>query len=247
LRVREVFAGHQRGRRRHRRTPLARGGAGRGRGRRAATGQTAARRAGTPLMLRFGTAGLRGPLRAGQDGMNAETVARATAGVSAWLRERCLGGGRVVVGRDARHGSAEFATVTAEIFQAAGFPVTLLPRPLPTPVLAYAVRALGAVAGVQITASHNPAGDNGYKLYLEGGSQLVAPAATETEARISAALPPFERAPVVPADDALLRGYLARVAELPARIGGDGPRAPVRSALTPMHGVGGETALQALA
>ncbi|HLS77491.1 MAG TPA: phospho-sugar mutase [Nocardia sp.] len=198
-------------------------------------------------MLRFGTAGLRGPLRAGQDGMNAETVARATAGVSAWLRERCLGGGRVVVGRDARHGSAEFATVTAEIFQAAGFPVTLLPRPLPTPVLAYAVRALGAVAGVQITASHNPAGDNGYKLYLEGGSQLVAPADTEIEARISAALPPFERAPVVPADDALLRGYLARVAELPARIGGDGPRAPVRIALTPMHGVGGETALQALA
>ena len=69
-------------------------------------------------MLRFGTAGLRGPLRAGPDGMNADTVARATAGVVAWLRERCLRGGRVVVGRDARHGSAEFATVTAEIFQA---------------------------------------------------------------------------------------------------------------------------------
>ncbi|WP_051026678.1 phospho-sugar mutase [Nocardia higoensis] len=197
-------------------------------------------------MLRFGTAGLRGPLRAGPDGMNAETVARATAGVTAWLRERCLGGGRVVVGRDARHGSAEFATVTAEIFQAAGFPVTLLPEPLPTPVVAYAVRALAAVAGVQITASHNPASDNGYKLYLEGGSQLIAPADTEIERCIDAARPPFDRSPVEPAGDTLLRDYLARVAELPSRIGGDGPRAPIRIALTPLHGVGGETALRAL-
>src|SRR5690606_5080835 len=185
--------GDQPGRGRDRPASLARRSTGRGRGRRAATGQAAARRPGTPLMLRFGTAGLRGPLRAGPDGMNADTVARATAGVTAWLRERCLGGGRVVVGRDARHGSAEFATVTAEIFQAAGFPVTLLPRPLPTPVLAYAVRASGAVAGVQITASHNPASDNGYKLYLDGGSQLIAPADTEIERCIDAALPPFER------------------------------------------------------
>lgn len=197
-------------------------------------------------MLRFGTAGLRGPLRDGPDGMNADTVARATAGVTAWLRERCLGGGRVVVGRDARHGSAEFATVTAEIFQAAGFPVTLLPRPLPTPVLAYAVRASGAVAGVQITASHNPASDNGYKLYLDGGSQLIAPADTEIERCIDAAAPPFARSHVRPADDTLLRDYLARVAELPSRIGGDGPRAPIRIAVTPLHGVGGETVLRAL-
>jgi len=198
-------------------------------------------------MLRFGTAGLRGPLREGPDGMNAETVARATAGVTAWLRERCLGGGRVVVGRDARHGSAEFATITAEIFQAAGFPVTLLPEPLPTPLVAYAVRALGAVAGVQITASHNPASDNGYKLYLDGGAQLIAPADSEIERHIDAARPPFARSPVEPADDTLLRDYLTRVAELPSRIGGDGPRAPIRIAVTPLHGVGGETVVRALA
>ncbi len=198
-------------------------------------------------MLRFGTAGLRGPVGPGPDAMNTETVARATAGVVEWLRGRCLGGGRVVVGRDARHGSAEFAAVTAEIFQAAGFPVTLLPEPLPTPVVAYAVRALGAVAGVQITASHNPPADNGYKLYLDGGSQLIAPADTEIERCIEAARPPFDRAAVAPSGAELVDDYLARVAALPSLIGGPGPRAAVRIALTPMHGVGGDLAVRALA
>ncbi|UGT60128.1 phospho-sugar mutase [Nocardia asteroides] len=198
-------------------------------------------------MLRFGTAGLRGPLRDGPDGMNAVTVARATAGLAAWLRERCLGGGRVVVGRDARHGSAEFATVTAEILAAAGFPVTLLPEPLPTPVLAHAVRATGAVAGVQITASHNPPADNGYKVYLEGGAQLVAPADAEIERAIRAVTEPIPRTAVSPADGSALAAYLDRVAGIPERIGGPGERAPVRIALTPLHGVGGAVALRALA
>lgn len=144
-------------------------------------------------MLRFGTAGLRGPLQEGPDGMNIGTVARASAGVAAWLRDRCLGGGLVIVGRDARHGSAEFATVTAEVFAAAGFSVLLLPRPLPTPIVAFAVRELGAVAGVQITASHNPATDNGYKLYLDGGSQLIPPADAEIERCIDAVTEPIAR------------------------------------------------------
>ncbi|RJO72249.1 phospho-sugar mutase [Nocardia panacis] len=198
-------------------------------------------------MLRFGTAGLRGPLRDGPDGMNVETVGRATAGLADWLRERCLGGGAVVVGRDARHGSAEFAIATAEILAAAGFPVTLLPRPVPTPVVAFAVRELGAVAGVQITASHNPASDNGYKVYLAGGSQLIAPADAEIERHIEAVRAPIARTSVTPADDAPAQRYLARVAELPSRIGGSGARAPIRIALTPLHGVGGELAVQALA
>lgn len=198
-------------------------------------------------MLRFGTAGLRGPLQDGPDGMNLDTVSRATAGLVDWLRGRCLGGGAVVVGRDARHGSAEFAIATAEIFAAAGFPVTLLPRPLPTPIVAYAVRELGAVAGVQITASHNPATDNGYKVYLDGGSQLIAPADTEIERCIEAVAEPIARTPVTPVDDDLVRRYLDRVARLPELIGGPGERADIRIVLTPLHGVGGDTAVAALA
>ncbi|MBW0271418.1 phosphomannomutase [Nocardia sp. MH4] len=198
-------------------------------------------------MLRFGTAGLRGPLREGPDGMNVTTVSRASAGVAAWLRERCLGGGAVVVGRDARHGSAEFATATAEIFTAAGFPVTLLPEPVPTPVVAFAVRQLGAVAGVQITASHNPPADNGYKVYLDGGSQLIAPADTEIERCIEAVGDPIAREPVSPSGAELVDRYLARVADLPGVLGGAGERAPVRIALTALHGVGGELAVRALA
>ncbi|MFD6159554.1 phospho-sugar mutase [Nocardia sp. NPDC060256] len=198
-------------------------------------------------MLRFGTAGLRGPLQDGPDGMNVTTVTRATAGIVEWLRGRCLGGGAVIVGRDARHGSAEFATATAEIFAAAGFPVTLLPRPLPTPVVAYAVRELGAVAGVQITASHNPAADNGYKVYLDGGSQLLAPADTEIERCIDAVTEPVARTPVEPVDDDIVRRYLNRVSSLPSVIGGEGARAAIRIALTPLHGVGGDLVVKALA
>ncbi|WP_405167084.1 phospho-sugar mutase [Nocardia sp. NBC_01499] len=198
-------------------------------------------------MLRFGTAGLRGPLRDGPDGMNVTTVTRATAGIVEWLRGRCLGGGAVIVGRDARHGSAEFATATAEIFAAAGFPVTLLPRPLPTPVVAFAVRELGAVAGVQITASHNPAADNGYKVYLDGGSQLLAPADTEIERCIDAVSEPVARTPVTPVGDELVQRYLNRVSSLPSVIGGTGARAAIRIALTPLHGVGGDLVVKALA
>ncbi|WP_280233903.1 phospho-sugar mutase [Nocardia cyriacigeorgica] len=197
-------------------------------------------------MLRFGTAGLRGPLRDGPDGMNVTTVGRATAGIADWLRDRCLGGGRVIVGRDARHGSAEFATATAEIFAAAGFPVTLLPEPLPTPVTAFAVRELGAVAGVQITASHNPATDNGYKVYLDGGAQLLAPADTEIEDRIEAVTEPIDRTPVASSGGDLVQRYLDRVGALPKLIGGSGERTDIRIALTPLHGVGGATARAAL-
>ncbi|MCX4097254.1 phospho-sugar mutase [Nocardia sp. alder85J] len=191
-------------------------------------------------MLRFGTAGLRGPLQDGPDGMNVETVTRASAGLAQWLRDRCLGGGLVVVGRDSRHGSEEFAAVTAEVFAAAGFTVLPLPRPLPTPVLAFAVRELKAVAGVQITASHNPAVDNGYKVYLDGGTQLIPPADQEIEVCIDAVRDPVARAdptaaapsptiaelpattPVTEIGEELVRRYLARVAEVPQRIGGPG-------------------------
>ncbi|MFD4366252.1 phospho-sugar mutase [Rhodococcus sp. NPDC058521] len=193
--------------------------------------------------LAFGTAGLRGPLRAGPNGMNTAVVVRTTAAIVSWLRERCLGGGTVVVGRDARHGSEKFATATAEVFAAAGFEVVLLPRPLPTPIVAFAVRHLGAVAGVQITASHNPAPDNGYKVYLSGGAQLIPPADREIEAAIAGVGPAatVPRTPVTPADDGLIDKYLERVRSLPIRVDRS-----VRIALTAMHGVGGATCVAAL-
>ncbi|WP_241386002.1 phospho-sugar mutase [Rhodococcus sp. CH91] len=195
------------------------------------------------MTLRFGTAGLRGPVGDGPDRMNVPVVVRTTAGLAAWLDAQGQGGGTVVVGRDARTGSAEFHTATVEVLAAAGFDVVALDRPLPTPVTAFAVRALGAVAGVQITASHNPATDNGYKVYLADGAQLVAPADREIEAAIDASGPVAEipRVPVAPSGEELAAGYLARLATLPRS-----PHRDVRIALTPLHGVGGEVAVAAL-
>lgn len=131
--------------------------------------------ADTEAPLRFGTAGLRGPMREGPGGMNVCTVAQASWAVAQLLIGRGRAGTTVLVGRDARHNSDDFAIATAEVFAAQGFSVQLLPDPLPTPVLAYGVRALDAAAGVQITASHNPATDNGYKLYLDAGLQVIPP------------------------------------------------------------------------
>jgi phosphomannomutase len=191
--------------------------------------------------LRFGTAGLRGPVRAGPSGMNVAVVRRATSGLATWLAR---GGqrGAVVVGRDARHGSAAFASAAAEVLAGAGFTVHTLPSALPTPVLAFAVRHLGAVAGVQITASHNPPADNGYKVYLADGAQIAPPSDAEIEAAIIAA-PPAVAVPTSPrvTTSDVTEAYLDRVGRLPR-----GPARDLRVALTPMHGVGGETAVHAL-
>lgn len=197
--------------------------------------------------LRFGTAGLRGPLRDGPGGMNVDTVTRATAGLAAWLTSTGRGGGLVVVGRDARHGSEEFFAATTQVLAAAGFDVVALPEPGPTPLVAFATRRLGAVAGVMITASHNPPGDNGYKVYVQGGAQLIAPADREIEAAIDAAPPAaaVARTPVAPDRRALTvrDDYLDRLDE---RFGPPVPAA-LTIALTPMHGVGGALAREALA
>ncbi|MEZ5410547.1 MAG: phospho-sugar mutase [Acidimicrobiales bacterium] len=130
----------------------------------------------------FGTAGLRAAMGPGPTRMNRVVVAQATAGVMRWLPA----GARVVIGYDARHNSATFARDVATMVVAAGGTAELLPGPLPTPVLARAVLARHADAGVMITASHNPAADNGYKLYLADGIQLVSPADTEIAALIDA-------------------------------------------------------------
>lgn len=190
--------------------------------------------------MKFGTAGLRGPMRDGPDATNTATVSRATWAVAAVLRARGLAGTTVVVGRDARHHSDEFAAATAEIFAAEGFSVVLLPRPLPTPVLAFAVRHLDAAAGVQITASHNPAGDNGYKVYFAGGIQIVEPTDRDIENAMQEAPDRIARTPVTPAGEHLVDEYVARAASLR-----HGPGRP-RIALTPLHGVGGDTAVKVL-
>ncbi|MGE3662031.1 MAG: phospho-sugar mutase [Pseudonocardia sp.] len=213
--------------------------------------------------LRFGTAGLRGPVRAGPAGMNVAVVRRTTAGLAAWLAGRLgapvgapsvLGGGGsvrpgplVVVGRDARRGSEAFAAAAAAVLAGAGFDTAVLPGPLPTPVLAFAVQHLGAAAGVQVTASHNPPADNGYKVYLGAavapeapGAQLVGPADVQIEAMIDAA-PPAVDVPTAPGARTVdvTEEYLDRVGRL-------GRGGELRIALTPLHGVGGETAVHAL-
>ncbi|WP_428342068.1 phospho-sugar mutase [Mycobacterium sp.] len=193
--------------------------------------------------LSFGTAGLRGPVRGGPDAMNLAVVLRASWAVATVLTGRGLTNSSVIVGRDARHGSASFATATAEVFAAEGLSVTLLPHPVPTPVLAFAVRQTGAAAGIQITASHNPPADNGYKVYLDGGMQIVSPTDREIETAIAAA--PFAdqiaRSPVTADDPALVQRYIARAARVRRS-----SSSPVRVALTPLHGVGGEVAVETL-
>jgi phosphomannomutase len=194
--------------------------------------------------LEFGTAGLRGALGAGPHRMNRVVVTRAAAGLAAYLRDTGHGGGSVVIGFDARHNSDVFARDTAEIMTGAGFKALVMPRTLPTPLLAYAIRELGCVAGVMVTASHNPPEDNGYKVYLGDGSQIVPPADSEIAARIAgigplAELPRGDSGRVVGED--IVDRYLDTVAGL----AGDGPR-DLTVVYTPLHGVGGTTVAQVL-
>ena len=199
--------------------------------------------------LTFGTAGLRGEVGAGESRMNRAVVTRATYGLMDWLG-RQVERPRVVIGCDARHGSSDFYTTAAEVISAAGGTALLLPPCLPTPVTAFAVRALHADAGIMITASHNPRTDNGYKVYLGGrvatgvadGVQIVPPADAEIMACITEAPPAdqiardasrLEKVDVLPA-------YLEEVTRLSNSL------RDVRIVLTAMHGIGGEVARQAL-
>ncbi|MEU9974762.1 phospho-sugar mutase [Streptomyces sp. NPDC051014] len=197
--------------------------------------------------LQFGTAGLRGELGAGPMRMNRTVVIRAAAGLAAHLKRHGHTGGTVVVGYDARHKSADFARDTAAVMTGTGLRAVVLPRPLPTPVLAFAVRHLGAVAGVEVTASHNPPRDNGYKVYLGDGSQIVPPADAEIAAEIDAITTlhdvPRPDAGWETLDDAVLEAYLART---DAVLAPGSPRT-ARTVYTAMHGVGKDTLLAAFA
>jgi len=193
--------------------------------------------------LEFGTAGLRGELGAGPMRMNRVLVSQAAAGLAAYLLGR-EPHPTVVVGYDGRHNSSVFARDTAELMQGAGVQVTLLPRALPTPVLAFAVRHLDASAGVMVTASHNPARDNGYKVYLGGadaGSQIVPPSDAEIAAEIErvaagsiGGLPRSSEFGTAP--ESVVTEYVRRTAAL-----SDSPSG-LTVVYTPMHGVGWETA-----
>ncbi len=194
--------------------------------------------------LEFGTAGLRGPVRPGPSGMNRAVVGRTAAGIADFLISRGLS--KVIIGRDARHGSLEFAQESAEILSGAGLDVYLLPRELPTPVLAFAVNKLNMDCGIMVTASHNPAIDNGYKVYLGGtveviayrGSQIIAPVDTDISTRISKVKLPSPKGfswKVVGED--LIAKYVESCAGNLREVH------PQKIIYTAMHGVGTETLL----
>jgi phosphomannomutase len=206
--------------------------------------------------LEFGTAGLRGAVAAGPNRMNRAVVRATTAALAGWLAGRgraMVGPGAaeagVVIGRDARHRSDEFADEAARVLAGAGIRVHLLPGPQPTPLLAFAVRHLRAAAGIMITASHNPPADNGYKLYLGDGAQIVPPADVEIESAIRV-LGPLSQVPlaapdsplIVPLGDEIAAAYLDQVCAV-------SPAPPdaawLRFVYTPLHGVAGRLALRA--
>ncbi|SDL37757.1 phospho-sugar mutase [Tessaracoccus oleiagri] len=198
--------------------------------------------------LEFGTAGLRGPLGPGPSRMNRVVVTQAAAGFARWLSRQRHEGGKVIVGYDARHKSAEFALDTAEIFAGAGFEVLLVDEPTPTPVVAFGIQHFGCVAGVVVTASHNPPQDNGYKVYLGDGSQIVPPTDTEIAQEIAAvaagdwaSLPRADQRRIV--GDELREAYVARVASLVPDVA---PR-DVNWVHTAMHGVGTRVVREAVA
>jgi len=207
--------------------------------------------------LAFGTAGLRGALGAGPARMNRLVVRATTAGVAQWVLGQGAEAARrgIVVGRDARHGSDEFARDVVAVAGGAGVRVRVFPHPLPTPLTAFAIKHLGAAAGVMVTASHNPAADNGYKVYMADGAQVIPPDDAFIAEAASAAMASAIASPssslassttaldtaaaerCEPIDEAELLGAYRRAAF--GLLDPAGPRR-LRIVYTPLHGVGGE-------
>lgn len=205
--------------------------------------------------LEFGTAGLRGRIAAGPARMNRVLVSQAAAGLAAYLLEKSSRSEEkktpsVVIGYDGRKNSRVFAEDTAELMAGAGVRAILLPRLLPTPVLAFAVRHLDTSAGVMVTASHNPPQDNGYKVYLgesDHGSQIVSPADAEIAAHIlrvaaESNVTELPRGEYEIADEEVVDEYVRLTAGLASTAS-----AELRFVYTAMHGVGWETAQRVFA
>lgn len=204
--------------------------------------------------LEFGTAGLRGAMGAGPNRMNRAVVRAATAGLARWLHEHRPPGTGVVLGWDARHRSAEFAAEAAAVLTGAGIPVHLLPGRSPTPLLAFSIRHLSTAAGVMITASHNPPADNGYKLYLGDGVQIIPPVDAEIEAAIRG-LGPLSGIPLGPPGgplitqhgDEIAQAYLDAILAASPGVPPPGGRVrDVRVVYTSLHGVAGPLMLRAI-
>jgi len=204
--------------------------------------------------LEFGTAGLRGAMGAGPNRMNRAVVRAATAGLARWLNEHRPPGTGVVLGWDARHRSAEFAAEAAAVLTGAGIPVHLLPGRSPTPLLAFTIRHLSTAAGVMITASHNPPADNGYKLYLGDGVQIIPPVDAEIEAAIRG-LGPLSGIPLGPPGgplitqhgDEIAQAYLDAILAASPGVPPPGGRVrDVRVVYTSLHGVAGTLMLRAI-
>ena len=194
--------------------------------------------------LQFGTAGLRGPIGPGPSCMNRAVVGRTAAGLVAYMKERGLS--RVVIGRDARYGSEDFTEESAQIFSGAGFEVFVLPRPLPTPVLAFATHELKCDLGVMVTASHNPPQDNGYKVYIGPTADGIEYAASQiinpTDGFIASKIDAVKTLRDQPRGtnwtvlgEEVIEKYIACTAELAPRPGS------LKIVYTAMHGVGTET------
>jgi len=193
--------------------------------------------------LQFGTAGLRGPVGPGPSCMNRAVVGRTAAGLAAYMKKR--GMSKVVIGRDARYGSEDYTFETAEIMSGAGMDVQILPRPLPTPILAFATHFLGCDLGIMVTASHNPAQDNGYKVYIGptadgidySASQIISPTdgfiATEIASITSLKSQPRGNKWTIVGEEVITQ-YVSETIKLAPR------PSDLKIVYTAMHGVGTE-------